>query len=404
MSRCRQTDAILDATFAGAGLTRAEAAHVADCGECARATSQVRRFDAELGRVGVDLSPEPMPAGAELAAVTTPSPERGGRSMTLRRSLVGGAAAAAVLLAAVVFGGGQWLGSTFGGALPPGGIASEDLNAWLDNALASVIDETGRGARPADWEPVQVEECGTTAIAFFAERDPDSNRAFRWAVGEPGRLPMVDAGGLTGTLTDAGVAAIRGSLPVCSLIVDPALGEEQTRDALQRAREAWDASATVRMGAPIPDPEVLEDAQITNMSRIGRDLYGVVLEYRDGTVARVDRVMLSVAGDGTFEVQNAGLDEAGAQPLVVYRDPTFGAATYFAFTGDSGAAAMEFIGPGKVLRYPVSGSGFMLEGVVPVDAVTEYRILDAEGRSLASGRIEVWCRGEEDTPLPGAGC
>ena len=316
--------------------------------------------------------------------------------MTWRRSVLG-AAGAAVLLAAVVFGGGQWLGANFGGALQPGGIAPEDLNAWVDNALVSVIGETGRGARAADWEPLQVEACGTTAIAFYAERDPDSLRAYRWAVGEPGRLPVVSSGGLTGTLAEARIAAMRASLPVCSTVLDPGIGEAQARDALLGARDAWvvEVGMDARLQPPIPEAEILADAQVTNMSPMGRNLYGVVIAYREDTRQRLQRVTLSGMADGGFDVQNASFDVGGASPLVVYRDPISSAPSYFALTGDAQAAAVEFIGPGVVLRYPVRGTGFMLEGIVPADEVTDYRFLGVDGQVLAAGRIEVWCPAPE---------
>lgn len=401
MSRCHQTDALLDAIFVGTDLTRAEAAHIAACTECARALALARRFDGELQRVGLDMSPEPLPITVELAVESAPMSIRGGRSMTWKRSLIGGVVAA-TLLVAVVFGGGQWLGSRFGGALQPGGIAPEDLNAWLGNALVSVIGETGRGARATDWEPLQVEECGTTAIAFWAERDPESNRAYRWAVGEPGRLPVVAAGGLTGSLSGAEVASLRASLPICSMVIDSALGEEQAREALLGAREAWGESGlNVSFMPQILDPEVLDDAQITGLWRMDRDLFGVVIAQESDAGAWLNRALLTRERDGGFAIQHSGFDPGAAEPLVVYRDPMFGSATFFAVTGDVEAAAVEFIGSGVLLRYPVRDSGFMLTADVPVDAVTEYRFLDDEGRVLATGRIELWCGELDPSPLPG---
>lgn len=49
-SRCRQTDALLEATFAESGLTRAQATHAADCRSCARELAAARRFGIELHR------------------------------------------------------------------------------------------------------------------------------------------------------------------------------------------------------------------------------------------------------------------------------------------------------------------------------------------------------------------
>lgn len=109
MSRCHQTDALLDSIFAGTDITRAQADHAAGCSECARALAHARRFDGELHRIGLDLSPEAVSS----AALAAPSLIRGGRSMTWRRGVFG-AAGAAVLLMAVVYGGGQWLGNVFG--------------------------------------------------------------------------------------------------------------------------------------------------------------------------------------------------------------------------------------------------------------------------------------------------
>lgn len=105
MSLCRLSDALLDASFAGTDLSRAQAEHVRECAECARATSRARRFERELGRVGEALTPEPMPAMAELAGVPVATE---GYGRMWRRNL--GAAVALVALVAVVFGGSQWLG------------------------------------------------------------------------------------------------------------------------------------------------------------------------------------------------------------------------------------------------------------------------------------------------------
>jgi hypothetical protein len=62
MSRCARTDAVLGAAFDAGELSRADAAHVETCPECARATSHVRRFDAELARIGLELAPEALPS------------------------------------------------------------------------------------------------------------------------------------------------------------------------------------------------------------------------------------------------------------------------------------------------------------------------------------------------------
>ena len=105
MSRCHQTDALLDATFAGIGLTRVQAGHASACAECARALAQARAFDNELHSVGFDLTPEPMPPAPETSTESARD-ERRDRLMTWRRGVVGGVAV--VLLAAVLAGGGQW--------------------------------------------------------------------------------------------------------------------------------------------------------------------------------------------------------------------------------------------------------------------------------------------------------
>ena len=146
MSRCGQTGALLHAVFAGTDLTRAQEEHVRGCAECARAMSQARRFESELGRVGIELTPQPMPAAADLAA-TPAAPE--GERMVRRRDVVGGAVAV-IGIVAVLVGGSQWLGSIMRGEFAPShappvtaaraagmvGVAPDEVLVTEDGALA----------------------------------------------------------------------------------------------------------------------------------------------------------------------------------------------------------------------------------------------------------------------------
>lgn len=137
MSRCAQTDAILEASF-GSGITRVEAVHAAQCPECARALAVARRFENELRTAGAELSPEPMPAPEEVVMVTdgSDSPARRG---WIR--IAAGAAVTAVLVGAFYVGG-QWLGDSFGSVFqaPSGAIgslaeAAELIGAPTDGVL-----------------------------------------------------------------------------------------------------------------------------------------------------------------------------------------------------------------------------------------------------------------------------
>lgn len=103
MSRCHQTDALLDVIFAGSGLTGAQADHAVGCAECAHALAQARRFDGELQRIGAELLVEPTPAAAELNGLSTPT-QRGEWMMTARRSLIVGVGTAAVIAIALLGG------------------------------------------------------------------------------------------------------------------------------------------------------------------------------------------------------------------------------------------------------------------------------------------------------------
>lgn len=87
MSRCRQTERLLDVTFSGSDLTRVQADHAVACGDCARALAEARRFDRELGRIGHDLAAEPMTAtGPDPARrASTMSPPRLGHPLTWGR-------------------------------------------------------------------------------------------------------------------------------------------------------------------------------------------------------------------------------------------------------------------------------------------------------------------------------
>lgn len=105
-TRCHQTDALLEATFAEAGPTRAQAAHAADCPTCARELAAARRFGIELHRAS-----EAIVATAESGSNLREPHEGVRRGVTMRQLVAGVVILVVVVLAAAGYGGGRWIGS-----------------------------------------------------------------------------------------------------------------------------------------------------------------------------------------------------------------------------------------------------------------------------------------------------
>jgi len=162
MSRCAQTDGLLDTIFAAADVTRSQADHAAGCSECARAMAQARRFDRELYRIGVEVSPEPMPAPEEVLPVMNDDerPAGGFRG----RALAGGLAAVGILVVGA-FLGGEWLGGVIGpdAGMQPGSVpvAAAMIGADPDHVL---VTEDG---------VVGIREVGDTLELVLVRSAPD---------------------------------------------------------------------------------------------------------------------------------------------------------------------------------------------------------------------------------------
>jgi hypothetical protein len=253
MSRCRQTDALLDAVFAAMDLTRSQAAHAASCSECAHALSQARRFDATLERIGVDLSPELAPAAAELSVVETPD-TTGGRLMTVRRGLVGGVVAAALVGAALV--GARWLSGDGGasgvGSEPPAAALAGEFDGWLKDA--EEVAEITQGGAP---RLVRAEDCDPI---FTAVLQDDVSREFSWVSG-----PKDDASEATGG-TSRSMYVVEMAR---DRAVDDALCERIVDATISRA----DAAAAVERMGGMP-----ADAEVQAASLLAPDMAMVVVE------------------------------------------------------------------------------------------------------------------------------
>jgi len=387
-SRCRQTDALLDATFAGTQLTRAQAAHVAGCLGCVHAMAQIHRFDGELARIGHELAPEPMPPAGELTAAAATAKEE--RPMRFRRTALAGGLAA-VVVAFSLAGGGQWLDSAFDGVFGSGyGVPVEELNAWLDRAFPEVVAKTGREVEAGDWEPVQIEVCGRTAIAFWAEEDDHGVRAYRWAVGDPmNRLFTLRDGGLAGSLSHAEVARLRADLPICDVVLDLAPSRDEALAALDAARERWEREWHGFAGPqPIPQRDELVRSQVVDISRGAPRDFWVLLE-RPNQVG-IDRIALSLDA-AEFRVESAMNDEMRPEPFVVSAERSVSNALYYGAVADQAVRALELTGPGQTLRYPVTAPGFILDVAIDPEELSSYRFLDAEGRIRVAGEIEATC-------------
>lgn len=386
MTRCRQTDALLDAAFAGLDLTRPQADHPATCAECAHALAQLRRFDGELDRIGHELAPEPLLPTVDLAAV---SPAAEARPVVVtRRGLL--AVTVGVLAIGVMLGGGQWLseavGVPFRGA---GSIGTADLDAWLVRVFPEVVDETGRPADPSDWQPVHVERCGRGAIAFWAE-EGGGVRAYRWAIGDPmNRITPLRTAGLAGSVSDPVVAQMRTDIPVCEVVQDLTPTRAEALAALDAARERWERQTHGRfMAQPIPEAEELSRSTVMDVSAGTSGAYWILLERPDG--AGMDRIAVGQDGSGP-RLESGSVDGARPDPLGVYVDPGPGSGIFYGRIGDRAAAAIELIGPGRTLRYPVTAPGFILDIPIDPEELTEYRLLDAQGESVSAGVIHRGC-------------
>lgn len=380
MSRCHQTRALLAAVFAGIDLTRAQAEHVRECAECARAMSHARRFENELTRTGSALAPEAMPAARDL--VRLPGSTSGERSMNRPRNLFGGAIVA-ILLLAVIVGGSRWLPSMVE-ALQPG-VSADDLDAWVDQALAGIADE-GPAGESDKWEPAQVEVCGESAIAIIGESSPGSSGGYRWVFGEPSAAESVDASGHARTISDSEVATLRAQLPVCEVLVDATLDESAAFTALSQARDLY----LVTNGAPQPVIGIADvrASEVMDFKPTDPEHYVALLKRPQSQ--QLDRLTLSVGDDGTFAFTDWGFNDVREEPYTLYRDSLIAPSIYYALLPDEDVAAVDIIGPHTHLRYSAAAPGFVLQAEIPDEAVTAFRFLDVDGRVIASGDIVVW--------------
>jgi hypothetical protein len=170
MSRCTSTDAILEAIFTETGLSRTQAAHVAECGTCARDVAAARRFGVELNRAA-DL----IVADAEADGVLRhPAPAmRGG--MTMRQLLAVAAIVAVVAITAASYMSGRWIGSFVE-------IGFDHSSPLLDERVGDEGDGAGdeedrAGDQDVERARAQAEEAAVRAEAARRAREEAMRRA-----------------------------------------------------------------------------------------------------------------------------------------------------------------------------------------------------------------------------------
>lgn len=330
MSRCHRTDALLEAALAGAVLTPREADHVTGCAECARAAALARRFESELYAVGAELVPEP--ASASQVASDAPVLHRGGSIMRRGAAI---AATGAFVLAIAFVGFRSWPDSwpNLGDGLEA--VEPGTLDAWLDGALRTAHAESNRGSVELDdWEAVQVEQCGRTLIAFFADHHGEGS-AYLWAIGATGVLadPSLDTGS-AGRLSDVEVATRRATLPVCEFVL------------------GGDPAVTLPNAAALPGQGVV---RIPGFAWAG-DL-----------------------SDAPIEVETIGPAPEGMHGAVLLRASLVGRV-------EPSVRAVDLLTPDGRLRYTVHAPGFAIDDAHAVQA-TAYELIDGSGRVVASGPV-----------------
>jgi hypothetical protein len=392
MSRCSRTDALLDATILGAGLSAAEADHATSCTECARAMASARRFDRELHSVGVEIAPEPMPPG--MATATAGHTIRGGAPMSQRTALIGGITAAAVV--AVFVGTAQW-DSTEDGRAQRAAATDAETDQWVRSAREFVTRTEPDGGEAAGWTPVRVERCGRTGLAFFEATAPDGLPLYRWAMGRIDR-GVPQATGEVRSVDDERVAGIRATLPPCEMVVDVVTAAVRE---IGMPRELWavttgeeDVEGEVRLvGATL----MADGHRAGPNGEVELPTYLVLMDRRTDQAHWVERATISVTDGawaaGRFVDLPVERPET-QQSMQIFADPGFTDETLFAWIDDPDVRAVDIWVPreGRVLRYTVGSPGFVLQfdaRVGPVDEMT-YELLDAHGAILEAGSVAAW--------------
>lgn len=396
MSRCARTSVLLDATFTGSGLIRAQIDHAAACAECARALAQARRFDDELRRVGLELTPEA--SAHAVAANGGVSDVMKGRTMGWPLRWAWAAAAASAVVIGVV-----WLGSNIDESVAPGegrGPSDESVISWANGIEESARRSQGLWSPDQPWELVRSERCGASAIAFFEGESAIGERMYVWASG-PVDLGSATATGRGATVDDARAARFRASLPPCDIVLDSVaddLGE------IGGARELW----TSVTGEEVPEGEVrlIGATPIADGHRAGPEAetaiptFLVLLERRTDAAHWVEQASVSVT-NGWAIGSDVGHERAGSpETMRVFGDQRHIDETVFAWIDDPRVRSVDIWIPreGLTLRYSVTTPGFLARFDARVGSVDEmtYQFRDSLGSIIASGSVTPWLSVEAD--------
>lgn len=212
MSRCRQTDSLLDSSLAGIDLTRAQAEHASRCQMCARAVMTSNRFDGALRRLAADLSPEQMPRPSAIARTSPPQARattiarwRGGISARTGRPWIALAAAIVVLVvvAGVVSAPDSVLGSWTSVPTSSERGALDDTTVRACREQAATLQHVGEAAGwPEDSNLELVDRLplvahdqrGEASAALFAGED-ESAALICAVIPVAGQPPYVELGG-----------------------------------------------------------------------------------------------------------------------------------------------------------------------------------------------------------------
>lgn len=393
MSRCGQTETLLDVVFSGAGLSSDQMGHATECAECARSLAQARRFEDELHRAGAELTPESLAPAFAMSPVATES--TGGPRVRSPYRWTGAGVAAAIAISAV------WVvGSALQERATPGQTGSrpsdDQVVAW-----AMGIEEIARRSQglwnPAQpsWELVRSERCGGSSIAFFeGVWGPNEERMYAWGVGPIGARTLT-ASGRGETVDAVEVARLRVELPPCDIVVDRVAAD---LDEIGGARELW----TSVTGEEEPEGEVrlIGATPIADGHRSGLNAetalptFLVLLERQTDAAHWVEQASVSVTNTWAMG-SDVGIEREGfPEAMRVFAEGRHIDETVFAWIDDERVRSVDIWIPreGVTLRYSVASPGFLARFDARVGSVDEmeYQFRDSLGTVIASGSVAPW--------------